>query len=428
MSKTAILCVDDEDIVLSSLKRQLRRHLGGDILIEVAQDGEEALDIVEELMSEEICLAVVISDYIMPKMKGDELLKRIYALLPATLTILLTGQASMEGVANAVNEANLYRYIAKPWEQTDLLLTVTEAVRKYNQERMLAEHNVALQLANRRLEQLNTNLETQVDRRTAELRSAYQHLKALHDRMEDELLLARQIQQGLLPASRFQSSNLDIACYSVPAHELGGDFYCYYPLERERFAVMVGDVSGKGVSAALLMALSLAHLDIALSQPLTPSERLIYLDRSIARYTRSRIQNCALCYVEFEMQSQGEVVASIVNAGCIPPYIRRRNGTVECPEVVGCALGHSLGMVQGYEEVKVALSPGDQVILTSDGVVEARNMHGHMLGFESLEQMINSNSSRDAPQMLSYLVARVEHFMGNAELADDLTVIVVQIL
>ena len=98
MSKPVILCVDDEKIVLDSLKSQLKKSFGSDFEIEIAESGEEALEIIEEFIEDEIDLPVIISDQIMPGMKGDELLIEVNTLLPDTLKILLTGQASADAV------------------------------------------------------------------------------------------------------------------------------------------------------------------------------------------------------------------------------------------------------------------------------------------------------------------------------------------
>ena len=145
MSQQSIICVDDERVVLISLRDQLTNHLGNDYEIELAETGEEALEIFEELQQEGIEIPVIIADQIMPGMKGDELLIQIHAHYPQTLKIMLTGQASADAVGNALNHANLYRYIAKPWETIDLCLTVTEAIRSYGQDRQLAQQNQELQ-------------------------------------------------------------------------------------------------------------------------------------------------------------------------------------------------------------------------------------------------------------------------------------------
>src|SRR5919202_463142 len=155
MNKPVILCVDDEATVLESLEIELSKALGDEYLIEIAEGGEEALELLEELLEEEQEIALVISDYIMPKMKGDELLKQIHAVSPKTLKILLTGQADIEAITNAINYAKLYRYIAKPWQAEDLKLTVTEAIYSYVQDKKLAAKNAKLQQANQKLAELN---------------------------------------------------------------------------------------------------------------------------------------------------------------------------------------------------------------------------------------------------------------------------------
>jgi signal transduction histidine kinase len=177
MKTIAIICVDDEGVVLESLKEQLKRNLGKNYVIEVAETGEEALDIIAELQEDEIDVALVISDQIMPGMKGDELLTQIHRRNPGIVKILLTGQANAEAVGNAVNQANLYRYIAKPWEETDLSLTVNEALRRHAQELKLEAQNQELRQVNQELEQLNTSLEQKVSDRTAELSLANEELQ-----------------------------------------------------------------------------------------------------------------------------------------------------------------------------------------------------------------------------------------------------------
>ncbi|MEI2582508.1 PAS domain S-box protein [Scytonema sp. PRP1] len=154
MSKLVIICVDDEQTILDSLEVELQKALGDEYLIETAQSSEEALQLVSELLDEQYEVPLVIADYFMPNIKGDELLKRIHAISPKTLKIMLTGQASLEAVANAIKNAKLYRYIAKPWESEDLRLTVKEAVNSYLQHKKLAQQNAQLQQMNQDLAKL----------------------------------------------------------------------------------------------------------------------------------------------------------------------------------------------------------------------------------------------------------------------------------
>ncbi len=162
MKEPIIICVDDEEIVTRSLKRELNDTLGDEYIIETAEGGKDALELFEELLEEGHEVPLVIADQIMPDIKGDELLKRIHAISPKTLKVMLTGQADMEAVTNAVNYADLYRYIAKPWERTDLIMTVKEALKRYFQDKKLEEQNKILQ-------NVNIILEQQVKERTAEL-------------------------------------------------------------------------------------------------------------------------------------------------------------------------------------------------------------------------------------------------------------------
>lgn len=153
MTDLVILCVDDEATILESIKEQLRRNLKDDYEIETAESGEEALEIIEEFKEDSMEVALIISDQIMPRMKGDELLIDVHAHYPKILTVMLTGQANAQAVGNAVNSANLYRYIPKPWDETDLILTVKEALRSYRQQRQLTKQNQELKKLNSFLEQ-----------------------------------------------------------------------------------------------------------------------------------------------------------------------------------------------------------------------------------------------------------------------------------
>lgn len=153
MNKATIVCVDDERLVLMSLRDQLSRMLNDDYRIELAESGEEALELCSELTEAQIEIPLIICDQIMPGMSGDELLIRLHAQYPDTLKVLLTGQTRLETVVNVINSASLYRYVAKPWDETDLSLTVREALRSYTQTKQLIAQHAALIQSERRLRQ-----------------------------------------------------------------------------------------------------------------------------------------------------------------------------------------------------------------------------------------------------------------------------------
>lgn len=173
MGNGIILCVDDERVVLNGLQSQLIRDFGTSYTIEMAESGEEALELVTNWIDSGNDIPIVIADQLMPGIKGHELLKKIHQVSPETYTVLLTGYTDLEAVTEAVNHANLYRYISKPWEGNDLLLTVREAIKGFYQDRQLEEQNKLLERHNKELEKL-------VEERTGEL---------MREKMESDKLL-----------------------------------------------------------------------------------------------------------------------------------------------------------------------------------------------------------------------------------------------
>ncbi|MEO5963402.1 MAG: diguanylate cyclase [Thermomonas sp.] len=167
-----ILCVDDDSTVLSALRTLMAANFGQALQVEFAESGEEALEIAAELHAQgrEICL--VISDFMMPGMRGDELLVRLQESSANTIKILLTGQSDLSGVKRAINEANLYRFLEKPFQNEDIVLTVRAALHAYQQERDLIDQN-------EKLRQLNADLESLVATRTQELVEKNQQLEIL---------------------------------------------------------------------------------------------------------------------------------------------------------------------------------------------------------------------------------------------------------
>jgi serine phosphatase RsbU (regulator of sigma subunit) len=263
--------------------------------------------------------------------------------------------------------------------------------------------------------------------------------------VERELTLARNIQQSLLPPPTPDWYDLDVVCYNMPARVVGGDLYVYHAFappsgaeSARRYAIAVGDVSGKGMPAALLMAVSLASFRSIVRQGPAPSELLAQMDRALADYTGTTRQNCALVYVEIAVGptlAQGEdpqegrtgFTLRAANAGCIWPLIRRADGSVEWLEIGGMPLGVEPGAEAAYQEASLNLAKGDMVILTSDGVIESNNAARELFGFERLERAVASAPTASAKAMLTHLRAEVAAYTEGVEPHDDLTLVVVQI-
>lgn len=232
MADFYVLCVDDDATVLNALRTLLCKHLGSGYVVEVAESGDEALEIQEELHQQGHELCVIISDFIMPGMHGDELLVRMHRLSPNTIKILLTGQSEMAGVKRAINDANLYRFLEKPFDNDDIVLTVRTAIRAYTQQ-------CTLERQNQELRQINATLEQLVEARTAELKeknlqlerlSVTDKLTGLYNRMKLDQILEQQITHSQRYGSHFALILLDIDKFKLVndqhGHQAGDRVLC----------------------------------------------------------------------------------------------------------------------------------------------------------------------------------------------------------
>lgn len=129
MEKGVLLCVDDEAIVLTALKDQLRRAYGADFVIDVAESAEEALELLDELSEQGHTLLVIVSDWLMPGMKGDEFLIEAHKRFPTVVKIMLSGHAEQAAVDRARREAGLHEFLAKPWNAAELVESINLGLR-----------------------------------------------------------------------------------------------------------------------------------------------------------------------------------------------------------------------------------------------------------------------------------------------------------
>lgn len=128
MSEAGILCVDDEVTILDSLKEQLFRCFGDRFLVEVAESADEAMEVMEDLREDGIQVLMIVSDWLMPGIKGDEFLIRVHQQFPEIITVMLTGQADATAIERARDEAKLYACLHKPWTEQELTQIITAAL------------------------------------------------------------------------------------------------------------------------------------------------------------------------------------------------------------------------------------------------------------------------------------------------------------
>jgi two-component system, cell cycle response regulator len=177
--KEVIVCVDDEEGVLRVLRAQLGARFGHECQILTARSGDEAVALFDELSRDGESIALVIADQIMPGMKGVELLEIVDRRLPATTKILLTGQAGLDAVIDAINRAHLNQYISKPWDETQLLLGVESLLRQYRLTHENQQLIASLSSKNQALIEMNRELEAKIHERTHELAEANARLAQL---------------------------------------------------------------------------------------------------------------------------------------------------------------------------------------------------------------------------------------------------------
>ena len=124
MSKKAILCVDDEKIILQSLKAQIKKHFGDRYIYEFAESSDEAWEVIEELYEDGVEILIIVSDWLMPNTKGDEFLIKVHQKFPTIVKVMLTGHATEDAIERTREQANLYRCLHKPWDENDLIETL----------------------------------------------------------------------------------------------------------------------------------------------------------------------------------------------------------------------------------------------------------------------------------------------------------------
>jgi len=128
MSESTILCVDDEIMILKSLEIELQQAFDNAYLYEFAESAEEALELIKELNEDKMPVLIIVSDWLMPGMKGDEFLIQVHEKYPRIVKVMLTGQADRGAIERAKQQANLYRYIRKPWDRQELVDTIQTAL------------------------------------------------------------------------------------------------------------------------------------------------------------------------------------------------------------------------------------------------------------------------------------------------------------
>nr|WP_169308075.1 PP2C family protein-serine/threonine phosphatase [Oscillochloris trichoides] len=259
-----------------------------------------------------------------------------------------------------------------------------------------------------------------------ELTLSAQRLEAARQKvLEGELLrrdlaVARELQQRLYPPPILTNSVISIASRSEPARETSGDFYDFIKLDAHRLGIVVADVTGKSIAAALVMAMARSTMRSEAARHFKPSEVLHYANQTLCNDNTFK----ELITAFYGVIDTRSLEFAFSNAG--HPYpVLRRNGQLQEIEIGGLPLGSS--PIALYSEQSVELQPGDQIILVSDGLYEEMNVEREMFGFPRMMEAIDQ-AHRDNPhQALSDIWSSVEIFRGTIEQSDDITLMVIQV-
>ncbi len=248
----------------------------------------------------------------------------------------------------------------------------------------------------------------------------HQRAAVEQERVKRELELGRQIQNEMLPHAPLRLGLTEIKGVSVPAREVGGDFFNYFELSDRRIALLVGDVSGKGVGAALLMA----NIQASLRTRLTLGQDLPAIADAIDRDVDANSPGPVYATLFVAILDSDSRTLQYVNAGHHPQYALCRQGLERMPSTglpVGLLSGH------GYTADTVQLTAGDVLFFYTDGCVEAENPSGDMFGPERLEAVLTGGASASADEVLERVEAAVKAFRDAAEPGDDETLMAVKI-
>ena len=240
-----------------------------------------------------------------------------------------------------------------------------------------------------------------------------------HERIEQELRLARSIQQASLPKEVPQLQGWEISPFYQPAREVGGDFYDFFELKDGRLGLVVGDATGKGVPAALVMSSARSMLRaVAQASDYSPGEVLRRINDSLV--TDIPANMFVTCFYAILDPESGHL--SYANAGHTLPCCKRHNeDQADELRVRGTPLGLMPGMP--YEEKETSLLPGDGVLLCTDGLVEAHNPQGEMFGSPRLRDVL-SERSEGGKELSAALMEELERFTGEGrEQEDDITLL-----
>ena len=383
---TKILSVDDENDLELLLTQYFRRKIRkGEYEFSFAHNGLEALTMLLKNKDYDI----ILSDINMPEMDGLTLLTKINEMQnPALKCIMVSAYGDMGNIRQAMNNG-AFDFATKPIDLDDLSLTIEKAIEQIRYIKTMQQEHSQL------------------------------------ESIKGDLAIAREIQQAILPRIfppfPENAEQLDIAALMNAAKDVGGDFYDFFRIDDQRIGFVVADVSGKGVPAAIFMAVSRTLIRATGVRGVSPAECISYSNGLLAQESA----NYMFVTVFYGIYNIATGQVTYTNAGHNPPYLMKVDGTI-------LQLPFSSDLVVGaiddfkYSEETLQLEHGDTLLLYTDGVTEAINSGDEEFGEQRLQAVLAQLTSNSSQDIIERIKACVSDFAGEAEQSDDITLLAIK--
>lgn len=371
-----ILVVDDEPALEPLVRQRFRKKIrANEWTFEFARDGREAL----EQLKAHPDIELILTDINMPGMDGLTLLNHLGELDRLLRAVVVSAYGDMQNIRTAMNRG-AFDFVTKPVDFEDLETTINKGLRELKVFREATEAQVRL---------------------TA---------------IQSELDVARRIQEAALPESIPDRPEFDIWAAMTPARDVGGDLYDYFLVDESRLGFVIGDVSGKGLSAAMMMSVSRSLLKALALKGAEPKNCLADLNRLLYPDTLPEMF-VTVFYGVLELAS-GRV--SYCNAGHNPPFVITNDRDVRLLDrtesIAVCLLPDF-----EYKQKEVVLEPGDAILLYTDGVTEAMSPTGTEFTEERLQKLLRESSSKTSAELIKVVLRSVTAHADGARQSDDIT-------
>ena len=375
---TRLLVVDDEEDLELLIRQKFRRLIRqGEIDFVFAHNGEEALAKLHENPD----IRLVLSDINMPVMDGLTLLSQLESVRPEIRAVIVSAYGDMDNIRTAMNRG-AFDFVTKPIHFDDLEITIHKTLK----------HIQTMEQALEARDRLVT--------------------------IKRELEVATEVQQSVLPPNRSTSDTHDIQALMIPAREIGGDFYNFFSLDETTVGLVIADVSGKGIPAALFTMVTQMLLKNTAKNFMSPARCLSDVNELLAENNDA----CVFVTVFYGLLDLRDGTFRYCNGGHNPPRLMRSDaGIEELPTTGNVVLGVFPG--HDYVDTEVRLAPGDSLFLYTDGITEAQNAQNEEFGEERLDAALASLKQAGTHDVTNGVVEAVHRFVDGAPQSDDITCI-----